>query len=105
MLVWAEVAEVASQKQMVLELACRAHRDEHKACQLRVATSAAALGDVGRNRGRAASKLGNKSVHLFPKEHSGDLVDAQSETITLLPSLQLPEIPHIQVIGPSALPQ
>jgi len=99
-----KVAEVASQKQMIFELACRAHRDQHEAAEFRVSTPIAALGDVGRNRCGATAKLRGKPVRFLLREFAGGFVDAQGEPVALLPNLQLPKVPHLQVIGPSVFP-
>ena len=69
------VAEVVGQEQMVLEFAGRAHGDQKKAAQFRVAAPATAFCDVGRYRGGATAKLGHEPINFLPRKPGRDLID------------------------------
>jgi hypothetical protein len=77
---------------MVLQPAGRAHRDEHEAAQFRVAAPAAALGDVGRDRGARTAELARQPVEPFARGRAGGLVDTPGKPMPLpkpLPSESL----------------
>src|SRR5215210_201697 len=86
---------------MVLEFAGRTERYLQEARQVGVASPAAALGDVGRDRGAGTSHLTRKPVHLFPGKTAGDLVDTQCQPVPPLPNLEPPEFAHARPPVPS----
>jgi hypothetical protein len=90
----AKVAQVACEEQMVLELAGRAHRDEHEAGKLSFTGPPTSLGYVGRDRGTATTQLGGKPKRLLSRKSASSIIDIQDEAVTSLLNLQILEVPH-----------
>ena len=90
----AKVAQVVCEEQLVLELAGRAHRDEHEAGKLSFTAPPTTLGYVGRDRGTATTQLGGKPKRLLARKSASSIIDIQDEAVTSLPNLQILEVPH-----------
>jgi len=89
-----EKIQVSGQNRVVLKLIRRPESNVQELTKLGVRCSATALCNVGRDRRRSPSDLAGQSEKLLTRKHRRDVVDAQSQSVALLPDLQLCVVLH-----------
>jgi hypothetical protein len=70
-----------------------------KARQFGIASTAASLGYVGRNRDAGAPNLARQAITLFGGKDGGSGVDIYHQPMSLMPNLELPEILQISFLS------
>jgi hypothetical protein len=90
--IWLNQFQIACEKKLILQLACRASRDITKPCQLSIAASSASFGNIGWNRSACSSNLCRQPIGLGTGKRGCDPIEIERQLMRFLPHFQLPEV-------------
>ena len=87
--------QVAAEKQKIIQLCGRTQCNVQKLSQFDSASSSATLGNVRGNRIRRPSHLTRKAVTLLFRKRDRRTVNAQRQSVALLPNQKFPKVLHL----------
>jgi hypothetical protein len=93
-LIQIEVGKIASEDQLILQLAGRSHGYLQETAEVQITASTTALGDVHRNGTGTLPHLTCKAVQFLSWKLAGYLIHTQRQAMGLLPDHQLPKVFH-----------